>query len=412
LNGLFGKGDPATLADAQIQRLVAEMQETTLLEPTTGRVIAVKPARIGRGGLTLTFRDISEQVRSERDLNQANAMLEKRVAERTVELERLNAALETANSAAEEANIGKTRFIAAAGHDILQPLNAARLYATALTDQLDDKSQRALAGNLGSALDSVEDIFRAVLDLSRLDTGRLKPDIQPFPVQDLLNQLKVEFEPLAQSKGLDLRFIDSSLSVRSDAHLLRRLAQNLVSNAIKYTGSGRIVVGCRRRKNAVSLEIVDTGIGIAEADREAAFVEFQRLEAGVKAAPGLGLGLSIVQRIATALDCRLQIHSTTAAGEQPDSRSDAGRLSSGRWQRADGHCRSALEIRCRNSGDTDHGGPLRGSPCGSGPGQCSGFEQTDQTGGTARPDGAMLQPAIPGCAQPSRQQNSGTGRGG
>ena len=313
-NGFFGEGEPAVLADERIQPLVGDMQATVLRHSASGKAIEVKPDRIDNGGLTLTFRDISQQVRTETELNRANVMLEKRVAERTAELERLNAALEKANSTVEEANIGKTRFIAAAGHDILQPLNAARLYATALVERLDDNDQRRLAGNLEAALDSVEDIFKAVLELSRLDTGHMKPDIQAFAIRDLLDKLKVEFEPLARTKGLELRIVPSSLTVRSDPHLLHRLAQNLVSNAIKYTPSGRIVVGCRRRRGAVSLEIADSGIGIAEADRKKAFVEFQRLDAGAREAPGLGLGLSIVQRIADALDCALAIHSVTGRG--------------------------------------------------------------------------------------------------
>ncbi len=313
-SGLFAQGDLAALADERIQPLADEMKPTVLADAESGRAIEVKPARIGKDGLTLAIRDISERVRTETALNRANAMLEKRVAERTEELERANAALEKANSAAEEANIGKTRFIAAAGHDILQPLNAARLYATALSDRIAEPDQRGLAGNLGAALDSVEDIFQAVLELSRLDTGRLKPDIHPFAIKDLLDKLRVEFEPQARAKGLDLRIVNSSLSVRSDPHLLHRLAQNLVSNAIKYTSTGRIVVGCRRRRGAVSLEIADTGIGIAEADQMAAFTEFQRLDAGAQAAPGLGLGLSIVQRIAGALDCPLAVHSAPGKG--------------------------------------------------------------------------------------------------
>ena len=156
------------------------------------------------------------------------------------ELTRLNAELGRAKAEAEEANISKTRFLAAASHDILQPLNAARLYVTSLVERQGGNGgdEAQLVGNVDASLDAVEEIFGALLDISRLDTGAMKPEILSFRIDDLLRQLEVEFAPLAHEKGLRLEFVRSSLAVRSDRRLLRRLLQNLVSNAIKYTPQG------------------------------------------------------------------------------------------------------------------------------------------------------------------------------
>jgi signal transduction histidine kinase/CheY-like chemotaxis protein len=274
----------------------------------------MEPGRVNDNSLAITITDVTERVESEAALSQSRDMLERRVAQRTEELVRLNEALEKANSAAEEANIGKTRFIAAAGHDILQPLNAARLYATAISEQAESDAQRGFAGDLGTALDSVEDIFKAVLELSRLDSGQLKPDLQVFRIQDILDRIRVEFEPQARQKGLKLIIVPCSLSVRSDPQLLGRLVQNLVSNAIKYTNAGRILVGCRRKSGKLMFSVFDTGMGIAMADHDRVYNEFQRLESGVQAAPGLGLGLSIVQRIVRVLGSHIRMESHPGRG--------------------------------------------------------------------------------------------------
>ena len=241
-------------------------------------------------------------------------MLEKRVAERTEDLTRLNDALERATAAAEEANISKTRFLAAAGHDILQPLNAARLYATALSERTAGSGEAGLADNLGTALDGVEDILRAVLDISRLDAASLKPDSRPFRLQEVFDRIRVDFAEQARSKGLTLTIIPCSLAVHSDPQLLGRLLQNLVSNAIKYTPRGRVLVGCRRKRNRVAIEVVDTGIGIAPDEKAVIFKEFRRLDAGARVAPGLGLGLSIVERVAKLLGIGITLDSAPGRG--------------------------------------------------------------------------------------------------
>src|SRR5262249_38867726 len=178
--------------------------------------------------------------------------------------------------------ISTTRFLAAASHDIVQPLNAARLYVTSLIERQQEAMGRngepsQLVSNIDASLDAVEEIIGALLDISRLDSGAMKAEFRSLRIDEVLRQLEVEFAPLAQSKGLRLDFVPCSLAVQSDRRLLRRLLQNLVSNAIKYTPEGRVLVGCRRRGHHLRIDVYDTGLGIPAANQQAIFQEFHRL---------------------------------------------------------------------------------------------------------------------------------------
>jgi signal transduction histidine kinase/ActR/RegA family two-component response regulator len=268
------------------------------------------------GGLVTTFTDITPSVKAAEALERANATLEGRVRERTKELTRLNSELHRAKAAADDANVSKTRFIAAASHDILQPLNAARLYVTSLIERRRSGEDADLVHNIDASLDAVEEIFGALLDISRLDTGVMKPEFSDFRIDELLQRLEVEFTPLAREKGLDLVFMPCSLSVRSDRRLVGRLLQNLVSNAIKYTPAGRVLIGCRRRGTHLRIDVCDTGIGIPHSKRRAVFREFHRLDQGARAARGVGLGLSIVERIGRVLGCEVLLESTLGRGSR------------------------------------------------------------------------------------------------
>src|SRR5436305_13657224 len=183
------------------------------------------------GGLVTTFTDITPSVKAAEALERANATLERRVRERTGELTRLNAALERARAEADDANVSKTRFVAAASHDILQPLNAARLYVTSLIERHGAGHDAALIGNIDASLEAVEEIFTALLDISRLDTGAMRPELADFRIDELLLRLEVEFAPLAREKRLDLVFVPCSATAHSDRALLLRLLENLVPHA-------------------------------------------------------------------------------------------------------------------------------------------------------------------------------------
>jgi signal transduction histidine kinase len=238
---------------------------------------------------------------------QAAVALEKEVLVRTRELEKAmadlsqrNRELAVARAAAEEANRSKTRFLRAASHDLLQPLSAARLFLAALGDTPMDEVQQELTTRLSGAFESVEELMHAVLDISRLDSQRIEFHHQPVALNDLFQRLAGEYAPLASAKGLRLRFVPTKAVVESDPLFLRRIAQNLISNAIKYTGRGGVIVGARLRGKTCWLSVYDSGPGIPAIDQNRIFEEFQRLGSD-NAVPGMGLGLSIVKRACTKL---------------------------------------------------------------------------------------------------------------
>ncbi len=308
----------------QIERYVAGTESFRERFAGNGPVIEARANRMPDGGIVTTFTDITPSVEAAEALERANETLERRVRERTEELTRLNIALANAKGQADAANISKTKFLAAASHDILQPLNAARLYVTSLIERqstqpamkLGAKDDRQLVGNIDASLEAVEEIFGALLDISRLDTGAMRPEFAVFRVDELLRQIEVEFAPIASAKGLELIFVPCSLAVRSDRRLLRRLLQNLVSNAIKYTPQGRVLVGCRRRDRHLRVDVYDTGVGIPKSKHRDIFIEFHRLDQGARIARGLGLGLSIVERIARVLGHEVSVVSAAGSGSQ------------------------------------------------------------------------------------------------
>src|SRR6516162_2258657 len=305
-------------SDASMQRRLAAY--TTEGEPFLERlpdrhmVIEVRSSRMPDGGLVITFTDVTPSFEAAEALERANATLEKRVRDRTEELTRLNSELAMAKSAAEDADISKTRFLAAASHDILQPLNAARLYVTSLVERKSVGDDSRLVENIDDSLEAIEEILSALLDISRLDAGAMTPSITSFKMADLMRSLEIEFTPLARAKGLKLAFVPSSLPVRSDRLLLRRLLQNFISNAIKYTPHGRVLVGCRRRGQSLQVSVHDTGVGIPIVKRREIFKEFHRLEQGARIARGLGLGLSIVERLARVLNHGIALDANSSGG--------------------------------------------------------------------------------------------------
>src|SRR5665811_2395116 len=312
-NNRRGNVSPERIDDfvqAQIERCVSG--SAPFLERfAEGIVIEVRANRMPDGGIVTTFTDITASVEAAEALERSNETLERRVRERTEELTLLNIAL--ARAKGEAANISKTRFLAAASHDILQPLNAARLYVTSLIERQGGEDRR-LIDNIDASLEAVEEIFGALLDMSRLDTGAMRPEFASFRIDELMRQIELEFSPLAAAKGIELKYVTCSLVVRSDRRLLRRLVQNLVSNAIKYTPAGRVLIGCRRYGDRLRIDVYDTGVGIPESQRLDIFIEFRRLEQGARIARGLGLGLSIVERVARVLGSAIKLNSTAGGG--------------------------------------------------------------------------------------------------
>ncbi|WP_196259440.1 ATP-binding response regulator [Pelagibacterium limicola] len=315
--GDLGPGTPDVLAD-QRRRLIAHEPATlTQRQSVLGRHLEIHTSSMPGQGLVISFSDVTDRIKAEAALEQINHTLEERVDDRTRALTLLNAELEKARAKADAANHEKTRFLAAASHDLLQPLNAARLYTSTLFERTRGTPMADIAASIDASLNAVEDIMSTLLDISRMDSGALKVTLSNFNVLDLLKKIEIEFQPLAREKDINLRVVGASLIVRSDRLLLARVIQNLVSNAIKYTRpGGRVLVGCRKRGKNVRLDVVDTGIGIDRHQHNLIFTEFSRLEPGARIAPGLGLGLSIVQRILAALDHPMEIDSIVGKGSR------------------------------------------------------------------------------------------------
>lgn len=312
--GDFGAGETESKVAERLLRL-AVTKETYQEQLSDGqKIIEIRTSPMPQGGIVTTFSDITDRVASASALARANENLENRVRQRTAELLDLNSALEAAKSKADEANLDKTRFLAAASHDVLQPLNAARIYATSLIERPLDDHTSNLARNVDASLTAVEEIFSALIDISRMDAGKLAVDIEAVSLAELFDNLSIDFAPAAREKGLELIIVPTDLWVRSDRRLLRRVLQNFVSNGIKYTREGSVLLGVRRRGKTVSIEVFDTGPGIPEDKRDVVFREFQRLQGAGSNVTGLGLGLSIVDRICRILDHRVELRSQAGRG--------------------------------------------------------------------------------------------------
>src|SRR5262245_28600903 len=250
--------------------------------------------------------------------------LEGRIKARTEELrstlrrlEQSNSELVAAKENAERANQSKTRFLAAASHDVLQPLNAAHLSMSALADLQTTDEGRKLVRQVERSLETMDDLLRTLLDISKLDAGVVRPDVTSVALEPVFSALRSDFQPLADKKGLRLRIRPTGLSVRSDRTLLSRILQNIVSNALRYTMKGGVVVGARRRGAKVIVDLADTGFGIPDDQREAIYEEFHRgpiATHGELSGGGLGLGLSIVKRMVDALGHRISFRSVVGRG--------------------------------------------------------------------------------------------------
>ncbi len=314
--GDLGAGRVDALVSDRLVKL-AVRQDTFVEHFQKGRrILEIRTVTMPQGGIVTTYADITEPTAAADALARANETLERRVVARTSELSDANTALAAAKAQAEAANHDKTRFLAAASHDILQPLNAARLYASSLVEHQTPGADRHIAGKIDQSLNAVEEILGTLIEIARLDTSRMEAELSDIPVQEVFDRLRNEFEPQAKERGLTFELVPSGLWIKSDRRMLPRLMQNLVSNAIKYTSTGGVVVGARRSQRGVELQVWDTGPGIAVDQQAVIFKEFQRLAATAASVHGLGLGLSIVERIAKVLDHRIDVVSSVGHGSR------------------------------------------------------------------------------------------------
>ncbi|WP_300616624.1 PAS domain-containing hybrid sensor histidine kinase/response regulator [Dokdonella sp.] len=312
---LLGPGD----VEVQIERRLAHLQAGTphvfVRERPDGRVIETRGEPLPGGGYLTTFSDITPYKRVENALREANETLEQRVAQRTGELEQALVAEQRAVRQAESANQSRTRFLAAASHDLLQPLNAARLFTSALRHQPLDEESGRLAERIDTAFKAAEDLLDALLEASRLEAGKYHVETTEFALGDVVDTLQQQFGVLAATRGLKLRFVATRAWVRSDPQVLRRILQNFLANALRYTRSGGVVCGVRRAGANLRVEVWDSGPGIAEDQLAHVFDEFRR---GTHVSPwgekGLGLGLAICERMARLIDARITVRSHPGRG--------------------------------------------------------------------------------------------------
>ncbi|MBK5540317.1 response regulator [Pseudomonas sp. TH05] len=273
--------------------------------------------------------DITERKLAQQRLQQLNDQLEQRVAARTDELleanrnlqqqiaqrEQVEQALRDARDAAQAANRSKDKYLAAASHDLLQPLNAARLLISTLRERQLPAAEKVLVERTHQALEGAEDLLTDLLDISKLDQAAVKPDVALYRLDELLAPLVSEFQSVAEATGLDLRARIGDFAVLTDLRLMTRILRNFLSNACRYTERGSILLGARRRGAMLRLEVWDTGRGIAADRLDSIFLEFNQLDVGRAAdRKGVGLGLAIVERIAKILGYPVLVRSQPGRG--------------------------------------------------------------------------------------------------
>ncbi|MCA1365556.1 hybrid sensor histidine kinase/response regulator [Bradyrhizobium sp. IC3069] len=281
---------------------------------------AAKLRKINAALMSRVERSMDQQLNAF-SLFETAIALDHKVRDRTHQLrealhsvERANEGLYRAKQQAEAASSLKSSVLISVTHDLLQPLNAARLTLSALTEMMESQEAGVLIDQASRSLVMLEDLLRSLLEIAKLDSGALKPDVRAIALAPLFEQLRNEFEPIAARQGLSLRIRPSQLAVMSDAVMLRRILQNLLANAIRYTRSGGVVIGCRPRSGQICVQVSDTGPGIAQAQQEAIFREFQRGDANAADQAGFGLGLSIVRRFASELGHEVRLSSQLGKG--------------------------------------------------------------------------------------------------
>lgn len=314
--GFCGKGDIEEQVAVRVQHMRNGTPHTSERERRDGKVIKIQGNPMPDGGFVMTFTDITQYRLQEKALLEANETLESRVQERTYELAMLNSELLEAKAQEELANASKTRFLAAVGHDLMQPLNAARLFTASLSQypNLDLEAQTTLT-HVNSSLKTAGELLTDLLDISKLDSGLVDVNRRDFAISEIINGLSVEFDAMAADNQISFSMVPCSATVNSDPSLLRRILQNFLTNAYRYARGGRVLLGCRHRGDFIEIQVLDTGCGIDEHETQEIFKEFKRLNhPSSRNVSGLGLGLAIADRISKVLDHPIQVRSSLGEG--------------------------------------------------------------------------------------------------
>ncbi|MCG9697036.1 hybrid sensor histidine kinase/response regulator [Shewanella sp. Isolate11] len=314
--GYCGAGDIEEQVAKRVQHMKNGTAHVSERERRDGKVIKIQGNPMPSGGFVMTFTDITQYRAQARALQESNETLEARVKERTYELALLNSQLLEAKAQEENANASKSRFLAAVGHDLMQPLNAARLFTASLAQYPNlDQEGRTTLSHVNSSLKIAGELLTDLLDISKLDSGMVEVNRRDFSVSELLEGLAVEFNAMAKDYGIKFSLIPSSVIINSDLSLLRRIVQNFLTNAYRYAKGSRVVLGCRHRAGVLEIQVIDAGCGIDEKEVGEIFKEFKRLDnPQSKSVSGLGLGLAIADRIARVLEHDIKVVSKLGLG--------------------------------------------------------------------------------------------------
>lgn len=324
--GECGVGDVDVLVNRRLEHLRNGTAHRFVRQRSDGRMIEMVGNPLPGGGFVTSFNDITAHIEIQKALEEANIDLENRIQKRTEEVQAINVELRKENirraeveqelirarQSAEEANASKTRFLALASHDILQPLNAAKLYLSALDEMKLSDSVENIVNKLTDSVSSSEVLIATLLDIARLDQGELKPNIEPCSLNDILLPLIDEYGMKASEKGLQFRTHTQDIWVQTDRTYLYRIIQNLLSNAIKYTSTGKILLSVRRSGDKALLQVRDSGIGIPEDEKNKIFADFYRVDGTHE--HGVGLGLGVVTRLGRQLGTSVDVVSKPGSG--------------------------------------------------------------------------------------------------
>ena len=315
--GLVGDGDLEQQVKKRLDYLRSGSSHSSEREQDNGQVIRIEGNPLPDGGFVMMFSDITAYRQAEQMLKAENVDLEAIVQERTYKLELANEALELAKQKAEQAHIKKSLYLKACSHDLMQPLEAARLFTSALADQnnLNDVQRRQVK-NIDHSLKVANDLLADLAEIARIESGNIKAHIEAFALQPLFHDLHQEFSASAKEQGVEFRVVASSAWIKSDKHMLRRILQNLIGNAFRYASPGKVLLGARCYQGRVIVQVLDNGPGIPEEKQQLVFEQFTQLNTPQtpSANRGLGLGLNITQSLSQILGHKLGLKSKANKG--------------------------------------------------------------------------------------------------
>lgn len=314
--GFCGDGDIEQEVEKRLNHLRIGTPHASEKKHITGQVIRIEGNPLPDGGFVMIFRDITTFKQAERVLKEENLDLESLIAKRTKKLELVNDELALARQKAEQANLKKSQYLKACSHDLMQPLEAARLFTSALADEnkLSDK-QRRQVNNIDQALKVANDLLFNLSEIARIEGGNIKANIEVFCLDDIFHQLEQEFSAAADEHQVEFKVFSSQCWVKTDKHLLRRILQNLLTNAFRYASPGKVLLTVKLIDDKLNIQVVDNGPGIPVEQQKLVFEQFTQLHTGnSQTAKGLGLGLSITQSLAQIMNCSLDLKSEPNLG--------------------------------------------------------------------------------------------------